>query len=106
MNTASFKVKDDLILGYEISDHCTADDADEQGKIICSAVSSVAFMTANTITEVIGAAAETSVKDAFMSLSLTESIDECQSILKGLLLHLSELSQQFPEFIEIKILEV
>ena len=106
MNTALFKVRDDLILGYEISDHCTADDSDEQGKIVCSAVSSAAFMAANTITEIIGAKADAVVAEAFMGLTVTEKLDECQDILNGLHLHLSELAQQFEQLIEIKILEV
>ena len=105
MINAVFTVSDGLIRSYEISGHS---DFSEQGSdIICSAVSSAAYMTANTITDVQELDCIVTVNDGFMKLKLSKAeARSAQVILNGLLLHLNALSQEYSDFINLKISEV
>ena len=105
MISAVFTVSNGLICSYEISGHS---DFSEQGSdIVCSAVSSAAYMAANTITEVQQIEAEISVNDGFMKLSLSQQgAKAAEVILNGLLLHLNALAKEYNEFINVKISEV
>lgn len=87
------------LCGFEISGH--ADSADYGEDIICSAVSSAGLMTANTITEVIGLDADARTDDGYLRLMLLENAELAQDTLKGLRLHLTELSKQYPENIKV-----
>lgn len=87
------------LCGFEISGH--ADSADYGEDIICSAVSSAGLMTANTITEVIGLDADARTDDGYLRLMLLENAELAQDTLKGLRLHLTELSRQYPENIKV-----
>lgn len=87
------------LCGFEISGH--ADSADYGEDIICSAVSSAGLMTANTITEVIGLDADARTDDGYLRLMLLENAELAQDALKGLRLHLTELSKQYPENIKV-----
>ncbi len=95
-----------LTLGFSISGHSGF--AEEGSDIICSAVSSAAFMTANTITEVLNITpVELSVSDGNMYLKLDElSAHKCSDIMKGFVLHLSSLSEQYKQYIKVTISEV
>ena len=83
------------IYGFSISGHSSQNCDDEIGKIVCSAVSSAAYMAANTITEIIGDKAEITVTDGFMTLSVKNPSKETVTVLMGLELHLKELSGQY-----------
>lgn len=100
-----FTVENSVITGYEISGHS---DFSEQGSdIVCAAVSSAAYMTANTITDVIELACSITVNDGFMQLSLSKNeAEKAQVILNGFLLHLNALSQEYANYIDLKISEV
>lgn len=87
--------------GFSVTGHSTRDADDDEGRLVCSAVSSAAFMAANTITEVIGDSAEISVKDGEMSLSVKAPSDKTKAVLAGLKLHLSELSEQYGKRLNI-----
>ncbi len=89
------------IYGFEISGHCSADGDDELGKIVCSAVSSAAFMAANTVTEIIGDEATAKTDEAKMFFSVKNPSDAARAVLKGLRLHLCELSAQYGNNIKI-----
>lgn len=89
------------IYGFEISGHCSSDSDDELGKIVCSAVSSAAYMAANTITEIIGDEANAEVDDAKMFFSVKDPSDAALKVLRGLKLHLCELSAQYSNNIKI-----
>ena len=105
MINAIFTVKGGYVLGYEIRGHS---DFSEQGSdIVCSAVSSAAYMTANTITEVQHLNAEITVNDGFMKLNLSQQdAKTAEVILNGFLLHLNALKEEYKEFIKVKISEV
>ena len=54
----------DNIRGFELSGHSGY--AEEGSDIVCSAVSSVAYMVANTVTEIIGVNAKVELDDGYM----------------------------------------
>ena len=89
------------LYGFEISGHCSCDGDDEIGKIDCAAVSSAAYMAANTITEIIGDKADAAVDDAKMHFSVIAPTESSVHVLKGLQLHLEQLSDQYSNNIKI-----
>ncbi len=58
-------------------------------------------MAANTITDVIGANADAAAEDGAMSITLNQPDERAETVLKGLELHLTELSKQYPDNIKI-----
>ncbi len=95
---------DEKLCGFQISGHSSVNCDDEVGKIVCAAVSSAAYMTANTITEIIGDKADARVDEAQMYFKVKNPSDATVKVIKGLQLHLTELSMQYSN--NIKILEV
>lgn len=89
------------IYGFEISGHCSKDGDDETGRIVCAAVSSAAYMAANTVTEIIGDIADADANDAFMRFEVKNPSESAVDVLKGLKLHLTELSCQYSDNIRI-----
>lgn len=100
MIKAEFFKKGDSLTGFKITGHSGF--AHEGEDVVCAAVSSAAYMAANTITDVIGDSAEIEVKDGYLSL-VSDGHGETQIILKGLKLHLSALAEDYPNYIKIKI---
>lgn len=75
--------------------------------IVCAAVSSAAYLTANTITEILHADASVFVDDGEMALRLPKkSVSQCGDLLAGLKLHLLSLEEQYPENIHVNYTEV
>ena len=101
MTSVKFLSKDESLYGFEIKGHSSSDCDDVEGKIVCSAVSSAAYMAANTITEIIGDRAEIFVDEAKMFLSVKSPSRATVTVLKGLKLHLLELSDQYSNNIKI-----
>lgn len=95
---------DEKLYGFEISGHSTTNCDDEVGKTVCAAVSSAAYMAANTITEIIGDKANATVSDGEMLFTAENPSSDTVKVLLGLKLHLTELSMQYSN--NIKILEV
>ena len=71
------------LCGFEATGHSMSADSGED--IICAFVSSACLMAANTVTEIIGLDCDAQSDD----------------VLKGLRLHLTELSKQYPENIKV-----
>ena len=92
------------LIGFEISGHSSKNSDDINGKIVCSAVSSAAYMAVNTIEEIIGEKCEARVDDALMSVKVQNPCDASRKVLEGLRLHLTELSKQYSD--RIVIMEV
>ena len=69
--------------------------------IVCAAVSSAAYMTVNTITEILDEDVEASVSDGYMKIRLCGNSTAATDILRGLQLHIEELSKDYPDFIKI-----
>ncbi len=100
MIKAEFFKKGDLLTGFKITGHSGF--AEEGEDIVCAAVSSAAYMAANTITDIIGDNADIKVKDGYLSF-VSDGHGESQTILKGLELHLKALAEDYPNYIEIKL---
>ncbi len=93
------------ITGFELEGHSGY--AHQGADIVCSAVSSAAYMTANTITEILGLCADISVDDGYMQMKLTsQDALKAQDILRGFELHVKELSQQYQSNIKVEFSEV
>lgn len=91
-------------MGFDLFGHAGA--GNEGNDIVCAAVSSAAYMAANTLTEVCGAKAEIAVDDGEMSLSLTETDESIQKVLEGFFLHMNGLQEQYPKRIQVLKTEV
>ena len=101
MTSVKFLSKGESLYGFEIKGHSSSDCDDVEGKIVCSAVSSVAYMTANTITEIIGDKCDITVDDALMRIKVITPSEKTIAVLEGLKLHLTELSKQYSKRIRI-----
>ena len=78
---------------------------DEQGRLVCAAVSSAAYMAVNTIIEVIGDKVKSDVSDAKMTVEVKNPSEETKIVLEGFKIHLQQMAEQFPNCIKV-ILEV
>lgn len=86
--------------GFEISGHAGGNAGRD---IVCAAVSSAVYMTANTVTEIIKVHADISEQDGHLKFSVGEEndSDSAVAVLDGLKLHLTELSKQYPKKIKV-----
>ena len=102
---AAFFSSGGQLTGFRISGHS---DYSEQGSdIVCAAVSSAAYMTANTVTEILALEPALEVGEGDMLLKLSaDDADRAADILRGLRLHIEGLQEQFPQFIHLTITEV
>lgn len=94
------------ILGFHITGHSDMNPGGPE--ILCAAVSSAAYMTANTVTDVIGLDPELEVSDGDMYLRVlteTEAL-RCRELFGGLRLHLSSLEEQYPKYLKVTYSEV
>lgn len=97
MTKVKFFADNKGLYGFEISGHCSENSDDEIGKTVCAAVSSAAYMAANTVTEIIGDTADAEVKDAVMRFTVKNPSSCTVKVLEGLKLHLTELSGQYSD---------
>ncbi len=89
------------ICGFEVSGHSTVSVDDQNGKIVCSAVSSAAYMAANTIIEIIKDNPLVSVSDAEMVLKVKNPSDKTVAVLRGFKLHIEQLAEQYSNNIKV-----
>ncbi len=101
MTRVKFLSNDESLYGFEIRGHSSVDCNDDEGKLVCAAVSSAAYMTANTITEIIGDKCLIDVDDALMHIEVVDPGQRTLTVLEGLKLHLTELSKQYSKRIKI-----
>ena len=101
MTSVKFLADKNSIYGFEISGHSSINYDDVVGKTVCAAVSSAAYMAANTITEVIGDKADVEVNDAEMIFKCKNPSEATVKVLLGLKLHLVSLSDDYSNNIKI-----
>ncbi len=101
MTRVKFLSKEESLYGFEIKGHSSVNCNDDEGKLVCSAVSSAAYMAANTITEIIGEKCIIDVDDALMRIEAINPTQQTITVLEGLKLHLTELSKQYSKRIKI-----
>ena len=99
MIRVKFLIGNNRLTGFEIKGHAMFA---ESGKdVVCAAVSSAAYMAANTVTDIIGAKATVKATDGTMLLEVNEPCGKCLAVLKGFELHVTELSKQYPKNIKV-----
>lgn len=93
-------------LGFDIKGH--SDSAPYGKDIVCAAVSSAAFLTVNTLTDVLHINADIDVFDnGRMTLNISKNdLEVSQSLLSGFYLHMKALEQQYKDNINIVYMEV
>ena len=101
MTEIKFFADGNTVNGFTISGHSSFDCDDTQGKLICSAISSAAYMTANTVTEIIGDKAKAEVRDGFMKVNVKNPSEKTVAVLLGFKLHIEQLSLQYKDRISI-----
>ena len=101
MTCVEFFADGGLITGFSVSGHSSFDCEDTLGCTLCAAVSSAVYMTANTVTDVIGVKCDITEKDALFILRTDSENSEVQTVLKGFRLHIRGLREQYPERIKI-----
>ena len=104
MIRATFRYRAGQAQGFSLIGHAEAGAKGED--IVCAAVSSAAYMTANTLTEICGLPAEVVVKDGEMSVAFAEKDGCAQVVLDGFLLHMQALQEQYPTRIQVQKMEV
>lgn len=105
MIKALFAESNGRIEGFTLQGHSSL--GSEGNDILCAAVSSAAYMTVNTITDILMLEPEISVNDGFMAIKLssTQSL-KAQEVLRGFKLHLVALSEQYKDNILVNNSEV
>ena len=95
-----------VLTGFRVSGHSGY--AESGRDIVCAAVSSAAYMTANTVTEILGIDPELTADDGDMLLKVRKKTDadRAADILNGFRLHITELQEQYPDFIHVTNTEV
>ncbi len=96
-----FFTSDKEITGFEVSGHSGS--AHSGSDIICSAVSSAAYMAANTVTEVVKCQVDADVSDGYMLVRVKSRISDAQQILEGLKLHFEALAADYPNNIKVTL---
>lgn len=88
--------------GFTVQGH--ADTAPAGEDILCAAVSSAVYLTANTLTEIYGLTPDLSEHDGYFSLRFSDAdaYETAQPLLQGLCLHLLGLEEQYPDYIHIE----
>ena len=101
MTTAKFLFSDETIVSFELSGHSGA--GEEGTDIVCSAISSAAYMAANTIIEVMKLNPKAVVRDGYLKIQMNlDDARKSKVITDGLYLHLSELQNQYPNNLKLE----
>lgn len=101
MTSVKFFSNDKYLTGFIVEGHSTENCGDDNGRLVCSAVSSAAYMAANTILEVIGDNSQVDISDARMILKLNKPNDSTDIVLKGFKIHITQLAEQYSNNIKV-----
>lgn len=105
MITAEFFRSKGTFIGFHIFGHAGYEVSGKD--IVCAMVSSAAYMTANTITDVMDIPAEAKDEDGDMFvMTKCEYAEKCQDLLKGLRLHMDNIAEQYGKNLKVIITEV
>ncbi len=95
-----FFLAGDAVTGFDVKGH--AEHGDEGSDIVCAAVSSAAYLTANTLTDFLKVdAAVSDDPNGRMTLTLRSDSEAARQVLKGLEHHVRMLCEQYPDCIKI-----
>ena len=104
MITASFHLEGSRIVSFQVEGHSGL--ATEGEDILCAAVTSAVRLTECAVNDVLGLEASVKVKPekALISLRLPGGLSlqnesTCQTLLTGLMLYLTQLTEEYPDHI-------
>ncbi|MCD8161252.1 MAG: ribosomal-processing cysteine protease Prp [Clostridiales bacterium] len=107
MTTVTFYAEEDRIVGFDVLGHSGY--ADAGSDIVCAAVSSAVNLADAVVNTVLGlsASVRTDPKRAAVFFHLPGGLSEtdeatCQNLLAGMMVYLSELAGEYPEFLAVK----
>ena len=86
-------------IGFECSGHAGYAEAGQD--IVCAAVSSAAYLAANTITDFLKVRSKAEADDGYMLLELLEESEEATKLLDGLEAHIRTLAKDYPRSIKV-----
>ncbi|MCI7767419.1 MAG: ribosomal-processing cysteine protease Prp [Oscillospiraceae bacterium] len=102
MIKAVFYTENGRLCGFSLSGHAGYGTAGND--VACSAVSSAAELTCNTITEFFGDDADVSVSENTLTLRLkNEGCENSRRLMESFKAHLGFISEEFPRSIQIII---
>ena len=108
MTTVAFHLEGERIYSFEVRGH--AGYADAGADIVCAAVSSAVNLVNATVNEVLGLAAAVKMEPetGCLSFRLPGGLSEtdeatCQNLLTGMMVYLSDLHQEYPDFVEVLV---
>ena len=107
MITAVFFVSNHEPCGFSLSGHAGL--AKHGQDILCAAVSSAAYLTANTVTDVyrVPAKVEQNEREGSMTVQIApQQAAPCRELLLGFFAHIEQLQQQYPRHIHPEYSEV
>jgi len=106
MTTVTFHTEGKRITGFDAKGHSGY--AEEGEDIVCAAITSTVRLVECTINDVLGLGAHVKVNEntATVSLRLPATLPQstestCQTLLTGMMVYLSELHDEYPDFIEV-----
>ena len=106
MTTVTFRTEGSRITGFDVSGHSGY--APEGEDIVCAAVTSTVRLIECVLNDVMGlcASVKVSKKLAHISLRIPGSLGQtsestCQTLLTGMMVYLTELHSEYPDFIEV-----
>lgn len=86
---------------FRVSGHSGYSDAGSD--IVCASVSSAVMLTINTASEFFGVKLKVTVDDGDIICGIREITEESDKLVKSLMLHLEEVSKEFPENIRVAL---
>ncbi len=105
MIRAQFLTRGDALCGFDMQGH--AGHAEHGRDIVCAAVSSAAYLTANTLTEVCGCHAVVQENEGRLAIRVSPEEEQlAQTALRGLQIHMEGLCAQYPQYIHLQQTEV
>ncbi len=107
MVTAYFLAPPDgKLLGFHILGHAACGEAGQD--IVCAAVSSAAYLVANTVTDILSVTPfSMEVGEGEMHFEISPRDERiCRVLLAGLKLHLLGLEEQYPQAVRVTTIEV
>ena len=106
MIEATFHMEGSRIESFQVEGHSGLASAGED--ILCAAVTSAVRLTECAVNDVLGLEASVKVKPekALISLRLPGGLSQqnestCQTLLTGMMVYLTELHGEYPDFIEV-----
>lgn len=97
-----FKGSNSVTAGFSVKGHAGMGQAGTD--IVCAAVSSAVYLTANTITDVLNLDPVIEVKDGFLKLVFKTRAQalKAKALTDGLELHLKSLEEDYPKNVKVK----